>query len=133
MRYINSAVAAPKRSKRRRAKARLLMLADMDKRTLAYRETTRLISAITSDLGGPENISAAEAQMIQHSAVLGAILADQEAKYLKGRLINVGEYCAVANAQRRLFEAVGTTRRPKDVTPDLQSYLATKPETTDRD
>jgi hypothetical protein len=124
LRYINSAVAAPADRRRRRRRRSLLLLSDIDRRTLAYRETTRLISAIESDLGGHENTTAAEKQMIQHAGVLGAVLADQEAKYLKGRSINVPEYCAVINAQRRLFETLGTTRRSRDVTPSLDAVLA---------
>jgi hypothetical protein len=53
-----------------------------------------------------------------------------EANYLKGRRIDPALFCTLLNAQRRVFEAIGLRRRPRDVTPDLQTYLAQK---ADRD
>jgi hypothetical protein len=110
------------------ARYRLLSVADLDQRTAAYRSTKQLISDIESDLGGPDQLSAAERQLAQHSAVLGAILADMEVNYLKHRRIDPVLFCTVVNAQRRTLEAIGLRRRPRDVTPDLQTYLAAKPE-----
>jgi hypothetical protein len=104
-------------------KYRLLTLDGLDARTAAYRETRRLIDEVESDLGGVENISAMERQMVQHGAVLGAIAADLEAQYLKGRRIDLVSLCTVLNAQRRAFDAIGYKRRQRDVTPSLQGFL----------
>jgi hypothetical protein len=106
-----------------RAKCRLLTLEGMDGRTAAYRETKRLIDEVTADLGGAEHLSAAEKQMVQHAAVLGAIATDLEAQHLKGRRIDLNGLATVLNAQRRCFEAVGYRRRQRDVTPTLEGYL----------
>src|SRR5262249_15004875 len=76
-------------------KCRLLTLDGLDARTAAYRETRRLIDEFESDLGGAEHLSAAERQMVQHGAVLGAIAADLEAQYLKGRRIDLVSLCTV--------------------------------------
>jgi len=54
-------------------KYRLLTLDALHSQTAAYRETNTLISEVTADLGGSEHLSAAERQMVQHGAVLGAI------------------------------------------------------------
>jgi hypothetical protein len=54
---------------------------------------------------------------------LGTLAEDLETRWLLGESIDTGTLCAVGNAQRRLFEAVGF-RRMKDVTPKLSSYLA---------
>jgi len=104
-------------------KCRLLTLDGLDARTAAYRETRRLIDEVESDLGGAEHLSAAERQMVQHGAVLGAIAADLEAQYLKGRRIDLVSLCTVLNAQRRAFDAIGYKRRQRDVTPTLQGFL----------
>jgi hypothetical protein len=61
-------------------KERLLTLDGVDKRTGAYRQTKQLITDIETDLGGPDQLSAAERQLVQHGAVLGAVLTDMEAK-----------------------------------------------------
>ena len=105
------------------APCRLLTLESIDRRTAAYRETAQLIAEIQSDLGGAENISAAEKQMIQHASVLGAIANDMETKYLLGRPIDLVVLCRVLNAQRRAFDAIGYKRRQRDVTPTLESFL----------
>ena len=110
---------APNRPK----KYRLLTLDALHSQTRAYRETSTLIGEITADLGGSEHLTAAERQMVQHGAVLGAIATDLEVKYLKGSRIDLPELCAVLNAQRRCFDAIGYQRRQHDVTPSLQGYL----------
>jgi len=104
-------------------KCRLLTLDGLDARTASYRETRRLIDEVESDLGGADHLSAAERQMVQHGAVLGAIAADLEAQYLKGRRIDLVSLCTVLNAQRRAFDAIGYKRRQRDVTPTLQGFL----------
>ena len=106
-----------------RPKSRLLTLDGVDRRTAAYRETKQLIAEIETDLGGSEHISAMERQMVQHGAVLGAIAADMETKYLMGRHIDLVQLCTVLNAQRRAFDAIGYRRRQRDVTPSLESFL----------
>jgi hypothetical protein len=35
-------------------------------------------------------------------------------------------YCTTINCQRRVFEAIGLKRRPRDVTPSLHAYLKDK-------
>ena len=106
------------------SKTRLLSLQDIDRRTAAYRKTADLIDAIENDLGGPDQLSTGERQIIQRAALTGALLEDLEARWLAGQPIDPAAYCTVLNAQRRLFEAVGLKRRPRDVTPDLRTYLA---------
>jgi len=75
----NGAVAAPLDGK-----ARLLTLEGVDRRTAAYRDTKRLIADIESDLGGADQLAATERQLVRHGAVLGAVLTDMEAKWLRG-------------------------------------------------
>ena len=48
---------------------------------------------------------------------------DMEAAWLLGREIDLGAYLATANALRRLLTTVGLKRVPKDLVPDLKSYL----------
>jgi hypothetical protein len=104
-------------------KSRLLTLDVLDRRTAAFRETAQLIAEIYVDLGGEENLSAAEKQLVQHSAILGAYATNLEAQYLRGRNIDVSALCTILNTQRRCFDAIGYQRRPRDVTPSLQGFL----------
>ena len=107
-------------------KVRLLCLSDLDKRTTAYRRTEFLISRIENDLGGADQLSAAQAQIVRRAALTSAMAEDLAAQWLAGEPIDPMLFCTLSNAERRLYETVGLQRRPRDVTPDLKSYLAAR-------
>ncbi len=104
-------------------KTRLLSFHGLDKRTPAYLETKKLITAIEADLGGADALSAAERQIVQHAAVTGAMITDMEVRYLAGQSIDTSEYGFLVGVQHRLFSLIGLRRRPKDVTPSLEDVL----------
>jgi hypothetical protein len=108
----------------RSGKLRFLTLADLDCRTAAYRETTRLIAEIEADLGGADQLSTGERQLVQRAGVMGALLSDIETRWIRGEPVDPAAYCTTVNAQRRVLETIGLHRRPKDVVPDLRTYLA---------
>ena len=54
------------------------------------------------------------------------MLEDQEARYLSGNGVDLGEYCTLVNAQRRVLSDIGLERRVRDVTPKLSDYLEAK-------
>jgi hypothetical protein len=108
------------------SKARLLSLADIDRRTRAYQRTAELIASVESDLGGSERLSTGERQIVQRAAVTGALIEDLEARWLSGEGIDPATYCTLSNAQRRLFETVGLKRQPRDVSGDIESWAAQK-------
>jgi hypothetical protein len=116
----NNAGAPPKTI----GKARLLTLDDLDRRTSAYRETRKLITDLEGDLGGGDRLSTGERQLVQRAAVLGSMLADTEGRWIEGEPIDLGGYCAIVNAQRRVLEAIGLRRQPRDVTPSVADYVA---------
>jgi hypothetical protein len=110
----------------RNGKLRFLTLADLDCRTAAYRETTRLIEAIEADLGGADQLSIGERQLVQRAGVMGALLSDIETRWIRGEPIDPAAYCTTVNAQRRVLETIGLRRRPRDVTPTLSEYMASR-------
>jgi len=113
--------------KRRRNTARLLGFDDLDRRTATYREAKRLVGALESDLGGADQLSTGERQLVQRVAVLGSILTELELRWFRGeRPYDLLGYCTVVNAQRRVLEAVGLRRRARDVT-RLASYVINAP------
>jgi hypothetical protein len=102
----------------------LLSLAGLDRRTVAYRDTQRLVSMIEADLGGADLLSAAERQLVQHGAVLGALLTAMERKWISNEApFDPLVFSTLVNAQRRLFADLGLRRVPRDVTPSLSAYL----------
>ncbi len=110
---------APKGS----GKARLLTLADLDRRTRAYQATERLLGELLADMGGAEFVSAGRRKTAQRAAVHGAMIDDMEARWMLGEPVDVTEYLAASNAQRRLLTTLGLERRARDVTPSLRDQV----------
>ena len=107
-----------------RGKLRPLTLADIDRRTRAFQAAERLLGELIVDLGGEARASAGEREIAQRAAVLGSLIEDIEARWLRGETIALGDYLAATNAQRRLLATLGLERRARDVTPSLDRYLA---------
>ncbi|MEO5772564.1 MAG: hypothetical protein ABIQ32_00415 [Sphingomicrobium sp.] len=103
---------------------RPLTLADIDRRTRAYQAAERLLGELINDLGGERHASAAQRELAQRAAVMGALIEDCEARWLRGEPITLGDYLAAVNAQRRVLTTIGLDRRARDVTPSLDRYLA---------
>jgi hypothetical protein len=77
------------------------------------------------DLGGVEVVSEAEASIVRRAATLTIELERLEAKFSTGEAADrdLDLYQRTANSLRRLLEAVGLKRVPKDITPSLSRYL----------
>lgn len=85
-----------------------------------------LMALHLSDLGGEAAVSAAEKSIIRRAATLTV-----ELERMEERFATEGEadadaldlYSRTSGNLRRLLEAIGLRRRPRDVTPDLTSYI----------
>lgn len=102
---------------------------DVDGRSSWARRLRDLIAEHCTDLGGPENLSAAERSILRRAATL-----EVELELLEERFANAGSaeasdldlYQRTAGNLRRLLETVGLERRAKDITPSLSEYLASR-------
>jgi hypothetical protein len=82
-----------------------------------------------SDLGGPDAVSEAERSIVRRIATLTVELERLEAAFATAggaEPEQLDSYQKVSNTLRRLLESVGLDRRPRDVTPDLKTYIAGK-------
>jgi hypothetical protein len=113
-------------------KAKLTTLDQLDGRTIAAKRAHDTISAIESDLGGAENLTTAMRQLVESAAVTSAMVADLGSRWLAGEQIDLALFCTLGNAQRRLFETIGFTRVPKNVTPTVSEYLSQKTSTEEK-
>jgi len=114
----------PRRSRTRQGKARLLTLECLDQRTAAYHAAVALIASLTSDLGGDDQLSAGERELIRRAALCGAILADFEARWVAGQEVALADYLSAVNVQRRVLATLGLRRRPRDVrVPSLEEIV----------
>jgi hypothetical protein len=78
-----------------------------------------------SDLGGSTNVSAGELSIVRRVAVVTCELENLERRFaLAGSAAaeDLQLYLTASNNLRRLLEAVGLQRRPRDVTPDPLVY-----------
>jgi hypothetical protein len=115
------------RTKTRKGKARLLTLDALDYRTAAYAAARKLIATLSSDLGGDDQLSEGERQLVTRTALVGAIVSDFEARWVAGQKIELGDYLQACRTQCRLLALLGLQRRPRDVTPtwaDLAAEIA---------
>lgn len=98
----------------------------VDGRTREAQHYGLLVADIAGDLGGLEDLSRAELELVRRAAGLAVLAGVAEAKLLAGDDIDVSELVAVGNAQRRILATLGLGRRTKDVVPDLQSWITSK-------
>jgi hypothetical protein len=107
-----------------------IVLPGVDGRSTWARRLRDLIALHVSDMGGDDAISTAELSIIRRAATLTVELERLEAKFATAGQAEAGElalYTTTSNTLKRLLEAVGLRRRPRDVTPDLHHYISGQP------
>lgn len=105
------------------SKVRLLTMSDLDRRTAASKHALATKDAITADLGGEDQLSTLERLQVENAALDAAVLRDMQARWLMGQDISLGDMIALENVFNRTAAALGTTRRPKDVSPALTDLM----------
>jgi len=85
---------------------------------------------LLNEQGGREVCSEAEMAIIRRSATLIVALERLETKFAEqedgGTPNQLDQYQRLSNTLRDCLRSVGLKRRPKDITPSLQDYLAAK-------
>ncbi len=119
--------ARPKSATRTRiANGSSILPREVDGRTLWAKRLREIVEAHTADMGGSEACSVAERSLIRRAAALEVELERLETKFaLAGEAedSSLDLYGRTAGNLRRLLEATGLKRRPRDVTPSLKEYL----------
>lgn len=105
-------------------KLRLLTLDHLDGRTAAARRARELIDAIELDLGGADRLSEGSRQLVQRAAILGTFIESCEARWLGGTAVDLADYLAAINSQRRVLATLGLERRAREVAPSVSEYIA---------
>jgi hypothetical protein len=107
------------RKRTRKGKTRLLTLDALDGRTAAYVAARKLVETMSRDLGGADQLSEGERQLVQRVALVGAIVSDFETKWVAGQKIELGDYLQACRTQCRLLSSLGLQRRSRDITNSL--------------
>src|SRR6266566_7641186 len=104
-------------SRRSHGKARLLTLDRLDKRCASAQRALALVRGFSAELGGADHLSEGAKQLVQRAAVLGTFIEACEVKWLQGQPIELLDYLAAVNAQRRIIEDLGAAaRQARDIT-----------------
>ena len=104
-------------------KTRLISLTDLDQRTRAYNMAISAKSAITSDLGGENELSEIEKILVEQAALASVVVKDAYTRWLQGEPIPLPELSVMQNCFLRIATSLGLRRRAKDVTQDISEYL----------
>jgi len=124
----DSAPAVDHRSKTRsRISNGTALLPGIDGRSTWVRRLRDLMALHLADMGGVDNVSEAEKSIIRRIACLTVELERIELDFATADEqlpAKLDQYQRCANTLRRLLEAVGLKRVPRDVTPTLDDIAA---------
>jgi hypothetical protein len=125
-RAVDDPLVFPRKGRSRVSNGSVL-IAGVDQRSPWVRRCKDILREHIADLGGVDNCSAAERSIIRRAAVLTTELEQLEAKFATAGQADAGDletYQRCANSLRRLLEAVGLQRRPKDIAIPTLSEIA---------
>jgi hypothetical protein len=102
------------------------VLPEVDGRSLVARRYRDISNAILVDQGGADQCSESRLQLIRRFAA-AAVLAEQlESKLANGEQIDIAQHATLSSTLVRLASRIGIDRMPRDVTPTLAQYLASR-------
>ena len=83
-----------------------------------------LVTRHVSDLDGKDVLSEAQLSLVRRAAALAVELESMEARMSQGEQVNLDSFGRAASHLRRLYEAIGLRRQPRDVMPSLADLIA---------
>jgi hypothetical protein len=98
-------------------------LVPTDQRSVRARRWRDVCTQITADLGG-EPMSEAQRQLVRRATTIAVQCEVMEADAANGREINLDTYGQLTDRLGRVLSRLGIKRQPRDVSPDLRSYVA---------
>ena len=115
---------APSRRRHRASRPQLLTRDQLDGRTSAAKVFDRLVTAIEADLGGADQLSAIERNLVQAFAGAAVTLHHLNARLMAGEEINLAQHAQAVSAMVRVASRLGLQRRQKDIGPSLADLIA---------
>ena len=89
-------------------------LDNVDRRGLVARRFRDLAHEVTQDLGGPDQLSENQRQIIRRIASMSVWCESEEAKMANGAEIDIDKFQCTSNSLRRLCETIGLRRVVKE-------------------
>jgi hypothetical protein len=97
-----------------------------DGRSASYRRFKDVLEQILADLGGSDILSEGQRQLCRRAATLSIMAESMECDAVGNKPFDVDLYGQLTDRLGRCLQRLGLERKPKDVTPTLQSYLQAK-------
>lgn len=130
--YLANSQPKPPRN-RKRTKPQLPSREELDGRLNALKAFERRVSAIKSDLGGADQLSTMEIDLVEAFANSAVVLDGLNVRLLLGAPVDRTELAATISSMVRVASRLGLRRRSRDVTPSLKEYLKATDSTDDEE
>jgi hypothetical protein len=104
-------------------KKRVPPFLEEDQRSAPARRFRALVERMTNDMGGVQNLSAGEEQLIQRAAMISVTCEQMEQKAANGEPFDLTVYATATGHLGRTLKLLGLKRQPRDETPSLRDYL----------
>ena len=85
-----------------------------------------MLAEIVSDLGGAERLSEGQRQLARRCSTIALECEKLEARAVAGEEIDLDVYGQLTDRLGRAFQRLGLKRVPRDLTPSLGEYLASR-------
>jgi hypothetical protein len=82
-----------------------------------------LASAMAIDLGGPENLTTGEQQLIKRAAMISVQCELMEQRAAAGEPFDLSTYATATGHLGRTLKLLGLKREPREEVPSLRDYL----------
>jgi hypothetical protein len=100
------------------------LLPHTDGRSAIARRYRDICAAILIDQGGADRCSESRTQLIRRFAAAAVIAEQMEARLASGEQIDIQEHATLSSTLVRLAQRIGIDRMARDISPNLDQYLA---------
>jgi hypothetical protein len=101
-----------------------LFLPGVDGRSAIARRARDIFDAICLDLGGHDQLSEAQTQLVRRAAMISIECEQMEARSAAGEPIDLDLFGKLTDRLGRTLQRLGIKRVPRDVTPSVADYVA---------
>jgi hypothetical protein len=101
-----------------------LFLPGVDGRSAIARRARDIFDAICRDLGGHDQLSEAQTQLVRRAAMISIECEQMESRSAAGEGIDLDLFGKLTDRLGRTLQRLGIKRTPRDVTPSVADYVA---------
>ncbi len=100
--------------------------AELDKRTRLARSFRDITSQLIADAGGADHCSEVKLQLLRRFSAACCMAEVIEQKMAAGEPVRIDEHSLLVSSAVRIASRIGLNRLPRNITPDLATYLESR-------